>query len=168
MGEPPAPAPGRAGRLAIDGRPRPHAEPLLHQLRGPREDFELACAQVGEMSGDQIDAPTTGAVQQSPSPGRGVDEDGAAVRGRRSSPHQPRSDEAVHDARHRCRPYALGGGELTERQRAAKHHDRQRREPRSAQTTRGVFVRCPPQDMDRGRVQAVGNLVDLTLHQIIR
>jgi hypothetical protein len=163
--EPPAPAPGRAGRLAIDGPPGPHAESLLYQDRGAGEEREVGRAQVGKTRGDEVDPVGAGAVQQPPALRGGFDQHGASVRRRRPPSHKPLGGQTVHDARHRGGSDSLGAGEIAQRQRATKYHHGQGGEPRPAEATGSVLFGRPPQQVDGRGMQTVCNVIDLTRHR---
>ena len=66
--------------------------------------------------------------------------------------------QRVDDPGHRRRGDALAPGERADGLRPAVDEDRQRRQPGAGDAVRAVVARDPPQQVDRGRVQPVGDL----------
>lgn len=114
-----------------------------------------------------VDPLSAAALEQSPSGGGRFDRYCATVISVWLSPHEAIALETIHDPGHRCRANTFRGRELAERDGTAEDDHRKRAEARRADPRCGVLLARPSQQMDRGRMQEIGDGLDLTA-QLVR
>ncbi len=148
------PRPGitvRAVKLA------PFLEHLAENLHGFADLGALPRIHARHLRRQFRDAPPSRCLEQPRAAGAGPDAHASGVRRIFPDYDQPAAGQSGDDPAHRRRLDLFGRGQLAQRLRASEHQHRQRRKARRAFAAHPVLLADPSQQMDRRRVQPVGN-----------
>ena len=110
------------------------------------------------MRSQKPDPPPATGPEDGGAPWGGLNEHGAAIFLVRPSPGEAGGFEGVHNAAHRGRTNLLGGGQIIQGNRPSEDNHRKRRQPGRTYAAGGILRAYPPQYVDSGAVQAVGDL----------
>lgn len=149
-----------------DWLPRAKGEAGFEQLTGLPQDVEFFGRQIAKLRSNQVDSSRARTFQEPTSRCGRLHLHCAPIGSMRSSADKAVGLEAVHDPGHRRRAHTFCRREFTQRERPAEHRDREGRQSSGADLRAAVLLTRSPKQVNRGRVEDVCNLMDLTWQSI--
>lgn len=129
----------------------------VQELSGAGERFEVALGECAQLAREDAHAAGSPSLEERLAATSGGDADDAPVVGIGDAGDETHAFEGADEEGHGGRPDLLGGGQGAEGDGPAEDDDGQRGRTRAAQAHAGVLAADTPQNVNGGRVEAVGD-----------